>query len=55
MKPKSVSHTQGRNCQVYHGPLGVGNGQYGFFNAVAYKAGMTDSGIAYYEVDNRGL
>ena len=43
------------NCQVYYGPLGVGNGQYAFFKAVAYKEGMTDSGIEYYEVDNRGL
>jgi hypothetical protein len=43
------------NCQVYYGPLGVGNGQYAFFKAVAYKAGMTDSYVEYYEVDNRGL
>lgn len=42
------------NCQVYNGPLGVGNGQYAFFIAVAYKEGMTDSS-EYYEVDNRGL
>lgn len=42
------------NCQVYNGPLGVGNGQYAFFIAVAYKAGMTDSGEPW-EVDNTGL
>lgn len=42
------------NCQVYYGPLGVGNGQYSFFIAVAYKAGMTDSS-EYWEVDNTGL
>lgn len=42
------------NCQVYYGPLGVGNGQYAFFMAVAYKAGMTDAGD-YGDVDNTGL
>ncbi|HKP03339.1 MAG TPA: hypothetical protein VJU77_08230 [Chthoniobacterales bacterium] len=42
------------NCQVYYGPLGVGNGQLSYFMAVAYKEGMTDSGD-YWEVDNTGL
>jgi hypothetical protein len=42
------------NCQVYYGPLGVGNGQYSFFFALAYHEGLDDSSETY-EVDNRGL
>lgn len=43
------------NCQVYYGPLGVGNGQYAYFAAVAYKDGMTDSSVEPWDVDNTGL
>ncbi|MFZ1217882.1 MAG: hypothetical protein WAO00_01245 [Chthoniobacterales bacterium] len=43
------------NCQVYYGPLGVGNGQYAYFAAVAYKDGMTDSSVEPWDVDNTGI
>jgi len=36
------------------GTFAVFAGQYKHFKALAYKAGMTDSSISYYEVDNSG-
>ena len=37
---------------IYNGPVSVGKSQDEFFEAVAYKSGMSDSNITEFEADN---
>jgi hypothetical protein len=42
----------GNSTFVYSSPVTVGKGQDEFFEAIAYKSGMSDSNITEFEADN---
>jgi len=53
--PTHSGGTPTGNTLIYHTPVGVASGSTRYFQALAYKEGMTDSNVSDYEVDNSGL
>jgi hypothetical protein len=52
--PTHTGGTQTGNTQIYSIPIGCPVGAKRYIKALAYKAGMTDSIIICFEVDNTG-